>query len=354
MANYGIFDETNIVKTIRVDADGFYKTTEGGAVPTSWKAIQDIVKAGNASSRFAVGDQLISKYNYNGTDYDCRWVVLDVNRECEWEDGTTHPGLWLGMKYATPEAVQFDAGERVEVDIETEPNVLEGWYYWGKSGSSYTKLDLSVGDELPTTYDKIYRSGIDNITVLQSGYNRWSHSTIRQWLNSDAGVGKWWEPQHFGDVAPTDLSQQIRGFMANLDKDFLSVINPVKVQTACNTVTDGGVTDVTYDRFFLPSIEEVYGVPEVADVEGPYFPYWKQVTSLDEPSNGNAQTPNEARMIRKLHSPNGNATYVRLRSVYRSGTCYTYVVGSSGYLVTSTVKSIASYLCAALPVCVIS
>ena len=347
--NYGIFDETNIVKTTWVDADGFYKTSEGGAVPTSWKSIQDIVKAGNASSRFAVGDELISKYIYNGTAYDCRWVVLDVNRECEWEDGTTHPGLWLGMKYATPEKVQFDNAEQILVNLDKEPNALEGWYYWGVTGTTYTKLEVSTGDVLPTTYDAIYRSTINDVYAVHAGYNRWSHSAMRQWLNSAAGINKWWVPQHEGDIAPTQLST-IRGFMANLDKDFLSVINPVKVQTACNTVTDDGVTDITYDRFFLQSLEEVYGVPQDTDAEGPYFPYWKQVTGLDEPSNGSAQTPNEARKIRQLNNPNGNAANVRLRSASRGNSGNVWFMYAGGYLPTN----VANSSCAALPACVIS
>lgn len=349
MSRNNVFDETRIVKTTWVDANGWHKTSEGGAIPTSWKAIQNCVRSNDAINRFAVGDELISKYYYGGQSYDCRWVVLDVNRPCEWEDGTTHYGLWLGMKYATPETIQFDNSESVTVDLEKEPNAVEGWYYWGVTGNTYTKLELSTGDALPTTYDSIASGTIDDVNVIRYGYNRWSHSAIRQWFNSDAGVGKWWEPQHYGDIAPTQLSQ-IRGFMANLDKDFLSVIHPVKVQTACNTVTDGGVTDVTYDRFFLPSIEEVYGVPEVEDIEGSYFPYWKKVTGLDEPSNGSDQDPNEARKIRKLTAPNGNAVYVRLRSVYRSASPGVWLVGSNGCLG----NYVASGGIAALPVCVIS
>ena len=349
MANYGIFDETNIVKTIRVDADGFYKTTEGGAVSTSWKSIQDIVKAGNASSRFAVGDQLISKYNYNGTDYDCRWVVLDVNRECEWEDGTTHPGLWLGMKYATPEQVQFDYAEQTLVDLDKEPNVLEGWYYWGVTNLAYTKLELNAGDALPTTYDAVYRSTINDVNAARSGYNRWSHSAIRQWLNSAAGVNKWWAPQHEGDVAPLQL-KIIRGFMANLDKDFLSVINPVKVQTACNIITDGGVTDITYDRFFLQSVEEIYGVPQDTDAEGPYFPYWKQATGLNEPSNGSSSDTNAARMIKRLNNLNGDFVVVYSRSANRGRAYSVRCTGTKGYMNNGS----ANYSNSALPACVIS
>ena len=169
-------------------------------------------------------------------------------------------------------------------------------------------------------------------------------------MNSAAGINKWWSPQHEGDVAPTQLST-IRGFMANLDKDFLTVINPVKVQTACNTATDDGVTDITYDRFFLQLVEEVYGVPEATDVEGPYFPYWKQVTGLNEPSNGSKANTNDARMIRQLNNPNGNAATVRLRSALRGNSSNAWYMYAGGYLST---LAAANYSCAALPACVIS
>lgn len=349
MANYGIFDETNIVKTIRVDADGFYKTTEGGAVPTSWKSIQDIVKAGNASSRFAVGDQLISKYNYNGTKYDCPWVVLDNDRECEWEDGTKHPGLWIGMKYATIEDVQFDAPESNIVDLTEEPDALADWYYWGLTGTTYTKLNVATGDALPTTYDNVVKCSVNQRDVVIYGYNRWKDSGQRQWLNSAAGVNEWWTAQHPGDMPPTQLST-LKGFMAGLDSDFLSVVTPVKIKTSCNTVTDGGVTDTTVDKFFLQSVEEVYGSPQITDVEGPYFPYWKQITGLDSASNSSNSDQNEARKIRRINDPTGGAAYVRLRSANRSYSGSVWFMHAGGSLASTNATT--SY--AALPACAIS
>ena len=36
------------------------------------------------------------------------------------------------------------------------------------------------------------------------GNNRYSYSTIRQWLNSSEKGGSWWKPQHDTDAPPTD------------------------------------------------------------------------------------------------------------------------------------------------------
>lgn len=317
--------------------------------PTTWLDVQANVRAGKAKQKYAVGDELICNYTYNGVAYECPWVVLDNDRECEWSDGTTHPGLWLGMKYCTVEDVQFDAKEDTLVDLTQEPNALEGWYYWGLTGTTYTALNLSAGAAIPTTYDSVHKCGINHKDVLLNGYNRWSHSAQRQWLNSSAGIGEWWTAQHTGDLAPSQLAS-MKGFMAGLDSDFLAVVHPVKVKTSCNTVTDGGVTDTTVDTFFLQSIEEVYGSPQIPDIEGPYFPYWKQVTGLDSPTNGSGSNTNDARKIRRISSPSGSAAYVRLRSAYRGYAYYAWLVTSSGYLYSNGAYN--SY--AALPACVIS
>lgn len=317
--------------------------------PTTWLSVQANVRAGKAKTRYAIGDELVSTYTYQGTSYECPWVVLDNDRECEWSDGTKHAGLWLGMKYCTPEDVQFDAAENNEVDLTTEPNALSGWYYWGLTGTTYTALNLAAGAAIPTTYDSVRKCAFNDVNILKNGYNRWSHSAQRQWLNSAGGVGEWWTSQHDGDVAPSQLAS-ISGFKAHLPNDFLSVVTPVKIKTSCNTVTDGGVTDTTVDTFFLQSLEEVYGAPQIEEVEGPYFPYWKQITGLSEPTNGSSSSTNDARKIKRVNAPTGSAASVRLRSAARSYASYAWSVFSSGYL--NYGYAYGSY--AALPACVIS
>ena len=315
--------------------------------PTTWLDVRANVRAGNAKKKYAIGDELICQYNYNGAAYEFPWVVLDNDRECVWEDGTVHPGLWLGAKYATIEDVQFDAPEQEDA---TEETAQEGLYYCGRNGNTFTMLNLATGAAIPyTDYEHVYHSVANHRDVFANGYNRWSHSAQRQWLNSDGGLGEWWTPQHVGDCAPSQFAS-IKGFMAGLDADFLAVVQPVRVKTSCNTVTDGGVTDTTVDRFFLQSIEEVYGAPQIADIEGPYFPYWKQVTGLENPTNGSSSDTNDARKIRRINNPTGGAALVRLRSAHRGISHNAWSVHAGGYLATYY----ASYSSAALPACVIS
>lgn len=316
--------------------------------PTSWLGVQANVRAGKAKERYAIGDELICKYTLDGAEYDFPWVVLDNDRECVWQDGTVHPGLWIGAKYATIEDIQFDAPEQEEA---TEETAQEGLYYCGRNGNTFTMLNLETGAAIPySTYEHVYHSIANHRDVFANGYNRYMHSAQRQWLNSAAGVNEWWTAQHIGDCPPSQLSSR-KGFMAGLDSDFLSVINPVKIQVATNTVTDGGVIDVMYDRFFLQSLEEVYGAPQLGDIEGPYFPYWKQITGYDTQNNGSSSAPNDARKIRRINNPSGSAAYVRLRSAYRGYSYYAWYVISGGYLFSNSYAS-SSY--ASLPACVIS
>ena len=113
---------------------------------------------------------------------------------------------------------------------------------------------------------------------------------------------------------------------------------------ARNTVTDGGGIDVIYDKFFLPSIEEMYGAPQLAGAEGEYFEYWKQKTGLDAPTNN----ANNGRIITGLE--NGTAQSCRLRSAYRGLVYYAWHVTTPGYLINSTAYN--AFRCA--PACVIS
>lgn len=320
---------------------------------STWDRIRlDVVELSRAAliAKYPIGTELVCGYTLDGTRYDFPWVVLDNDRECEREDGSTHPGLWLGAKYCTVEDIQFDATEGVVITSADETTAQEGYYYCGISGSTYTMLNLAAGDAIPfSSYDTIKKGTINHKDVYQYSYNRYRDSAQRQWLNSDADAGDWWTATHYGDTAPSQLATR-KGFMAGLDADFLEVIQPVKIQVAANTDTDGGATDVMYDRFFLQSLEEMYGSPQAAGVEGSYFPYWKTVTGLDAPTNGSSSNTNPARLIRRISNPSGSAATVRLRSANRGNATNAWYVTASGYLNNNNANS--SY--ASQPACVIS
>lgn len=299
---------------------------------STWKQIQDDVKHGKGTN-YALGMELSCGYKHNNTDYVFPWVVADNDRTVKWKDGSLHPGIILLAKYATIEAVQFDAAEDTTVD-SSETVALDGWYYWGKTGSTYTALNLSAGDAIPFgDYDSIHKCGINDLNVLRYGYNRYRDSAHRQWINSEMPRGYWWESTHLGDVAPSQLSQ-IDGLLLGFDTDFLKVINPVEVKVAANTVTDGGATDVMYDKFWLPSVEEMYGSPQVAGVEGAYLPYMKTIMGVNSPTND----ANAGRITYALENHN-SAQYVRYRSAHRGNSYHAWYCYTSGQVNSGTSAS---------------
>jgi hypothetical protein len=315
--------------------------TPGSIAIDSFATVQKIVKTGLAEKVFAVGDQFITPWTdiVSGKSYDWVWVVVGFT-DCVPPDGSTVPGMIIQSVYASPHNVQFDKEEH---EVATESVFTEGYYYYD---SNYALQEVTYGDEIPadTTY---YHNAIKDTTgnILRYGYNRWSHSAYRQYLNSDKGKGEWWTTQHLGDVAPNQLNQYA-GFLSGFTQDFLDVIGPVKVTTALNTITDSALGDKedTYDTMFLPSVEEMYGQPQLAGAEGFAWPYWIEATGLSAPSNGN----NTGRIAYALESKT-RAQILRLRSANRGNSCNAWYVSSNGDL--SGNYAINTYRCA--PACIV-
>jgi hypothetical protein len=144
-----------------------------------------------------------------------------------------------------------------------------------------------------------------------------------------------------------DQLASMQGFEAGLPAKFLSIIQPVKLTTALNTVSDSdlGASEDTVDRFFLPSLQQESINPQVANIEGSTWQYW-----LDRLGKTQAQYETLPAHIRYLISNHNAAQYVRLRSAYRGNAYSTWCVSSSGYVYTS--RSAAYADCPA-PACVI-
>lgn len=355
------------------------------------KAIQAIVRAGEAPNFFDIGDQIIETWNNGSTDYEMPMDIVAF-QDVVTADGDTVPGMILQSHWALSE-LQFDASEAIYV---TETALPAGTYYftfgttWGSyviSGKSYyftTTQEIPAGgqimvgrnnewytwgapDQAPanwrvhtfasnaattplesnltltegtsgtslgtiTSAIKYSENGVNNLQRAGYGYNRWSQSAMRQWLNSDAAAGGWWNPKNPFDRAPQQLAS-MRGFMAGLSADFLDIVNPIKVTTALNTVSDNeiGTTEDTFDRFWLASLEQEYCAPQLADVEGAYWPYWKDRLGLSSPQQWYGDHAN-ANHIRYSISNHASAQYVRLRSALRGYAGYSWFVTTTGYV----------------------
>ena len=315
---------------------------EGEYTPSQ---IQKIAASGHADKYFSIGDII----NIEWTDYTpatpVKYTVPHVVThfgDVEDENGVVHKNaMWLMWMYATPQLLQFDAPEKILADEET---FQSGYYYYEKVsdhsmfGYHYEERTVTVGETIPSgaEYYKHVRSGM--VDRLFSGSNDWSQSAVRQWLNSSGGKGEWWVPQHMSDVAP-DQASTMPGFLTGYDAEWLAVFKPTKVSTALNTVCDGGRIVTTYDKFFLPSIEQMYGEPQMPGVEGEYWEYWKEETGLSAPSNGGSSNPSDARKIPIISNIEGAAYHVWLRSSQSTTACGVGCVWLSGYLTYTSASS---------------
>lgn len=342
-----------------------------------YNGIKAVVAAGNAPAVFPVGTQLVNTYTAkDGKAYDCPWDVVKSDDIAEGETGTTAPAMVLQMHYASLEDIQFSAHQaffvvpeaglvagtyNVKMGLDWGTNVKNGTVYQftltknAPAGARLTGF-YNAPDTAPTSW-KVYvykdqnkselletcnvsagsagtnlgtflakpNGSLNGLHTVGYGDNRWYKSAYRQYLNSDAAAGVWWTPQDEWDMKP-DQADTVPGFLAGFSDDFKAALTRVKVATYGNTVTDDGSAVVTYDKIFLPSLEELYFRPD-ASGEGTYWPYWKE--------RAGAKTPQAKFQTYPLHITRDLAQrtvgrHVWLRSAYRSYGHSVFNVTSSG------------------------
>lgn len=334
---------------------------------------------------FPIGDQIIapwkdlddSAHNTDATAYQVAWDIVD-HAMVTLKDGSEVPGLWLQMHLCSTYGVQFSHSQA----FKSCPDGLEAGTYhvtfgakWGENGANANTTwqftltqavpaggKLSGFEFLPDTKAENFKvkswanpsdpnpietvdvtagdggtslgtmllntvgdDGLNNMQAVGYGHNRWGTSAIRQYLNA-SGTG-WWSSKENFDIKPDQHDKQ--GFMSGFSEDFLAAIKPVKITTALNTVEGfSTATEDTYDTFFLPALEQINANPQLATVEGSYWPYWRKrlgVTGLVGWYSDNIYDGY------KIPALNANAPqYVRLRSATRSDACATWYVLVSG------------------------
>lgn len=342
-----------------------------------YNGIKAVVAAGNAPAVFPVGTQLVNTYTgKDGKAYDCPWDVVKTDDIAEGETGTTAPAMVLQMHYASLEDIQFSVYQafyvvqesglaagtyNVKMGLDWGTNVKNGPTYQftltknAPAGARLTGF-YNAPDTAPTSW-KVYvykdqnkselletcnvsagDAGMNLGTFLAKpngklnglhpvgyGDNRWYKSAYRQYLNSDAAAGGWWTPQDEWDMKP-DQADTVPGFLAGFSDDFKAALTRVKVVTYGNNVTDDGSAVVTYDKIFLPSLEEIYCSPQVSG-EGTYWPYWKERTGAKTPQALWQTYP--LRITRDL-AQRTVGRVVRLRSAIRGNGYTAFGLTSSG------------------------
>ena len=211
-------------------------------------------------------------------------------------------------------------------------------YTYAKDGITKIENGLATGDSTAGVnlgvlgYAKALADGdylLRNMQEVAYGYNRYSYSAVRQYLNSAAPLGAWWKPCDMFDIAPDQLST-IAGFLSGCSESFIQVIKPVGIKTYLNTTQDSeiGEYETVYDKVFLPSLEEMYITPQKAG-EGDVHEYWKRASGRTEPFAWSTSYPELVHYAVENHT---SAQYVRLRSAYRGISYNTWYVNTSGYV----------------------
>ena len=120
-------------------------------------------------------------------------------------------------------------------------------------------------------------SSNSNSDRKQYGNNRYAHSNLRQWLNSDKT--SWYTAQHSADASPTNANvydnyneyNAEAGFLTNFSDEFRNALLTTTKRVAKNTVTDGGSYEDVEDKIFLLSNTEVGLANENNIVEGSIY-----------------------------------------------------------------------------------
>lgn len=341
---------------------------------SDWAQLSGLSRNGYLKELFDFGDQIKETWTDTAINqvYEFPWQITHFDT-AELEDGETLQGTFLEAHYTVPFGVQFsnraflrcpdgleagtyhlklekDWGDNAKADTYwqftlTKPvpagGSVAGFTRMPDTATSTWKATSYAADGITTIETVAITSGSDgtdlgtmqfttrngNLNSMQEsgyGWNRWKYSAARQWLNSDQPKNKWWKKQDDWDIAPSQLSQK-DGFLCGLPADMIAVLKPVKVITLANTVSDGGETDITYDKVFLASFAEMNININVE--EGTPHEYWQRRTNSKTKLEPWKQYPC---MIRYSAANHTSPQYVFSRSAYRGNASSVMFVYAGG------------------------
>ena len=322
----------------------------GSVVPTSFKDVQTLVRSGLASKVFHIGDQLVC----NKGDVKLVWDIIGIDHDVPADKQFTHSmtlqlhDCLASMQYDGTEALfycetelaagtyhftllsgydtTYGGGKTYQFTL-TQPvpaggQIMFPWGYNTQAAStkvstyasrtataaieSVSVVEGTEGTSLGTADENT--ANMNHTHRIRYGSNNWVESAMRQWINSDKVAGSVWTPQTKFDRPPS-WAASTAGFLNGIDADFLEVIGETEKVTCRNTVTDGGGSDITTDKFFLLSRREVYAGNEVSGViEGEPYPYYSDYSDLSAAGTGNDTN--------RIKYRNGSTQYWWLRTPY--------------------------------------
>ena len=191
--------------------------------------------------------------------------------------------------------------------------------------TSTTQIEAAVlsegsgGTDLGTTDGT--SENLNHIHRARYGSNNYKESAIRQWLNSGAAAGGWWNSQTKFDLKSGYAGEA--GFLHGMDSDFLDAVQESTVKCGTNNTWElpGWTKNAAYtvqEKFYLPSRPEVGLGAESMD-QGSVWSYYSSAEDDDRIKRDFGGTARNW----WLRSPYPScANYVR--SVYSSGALSNY------------------------------
>lgn len=329
---------------------------------STWGQLSGLSRNGYAQKIFDYGDQILEKWTDTAAnkEYDFPWQITHFDT-AELEDGENIQGTFLEAHYTTPFGAQFSnraflrcpdgltagtynvtlgakwgekdaqkdttwqftltkavpAGGSVAGFTQMPDVVASNWKATSYAADGITTIETvpitsgSGGTSLGTMQYATRNGNLNSMQEAGYGWNRWKYSAARQWLNSTQPKGKWWAKQDDWDIAPDQLAKK-DGFLCGMPAEMLAVLKTVKVTTLANTVNDGGVTDITYDKVFLASMSQMN--VNMSKEEGAVHEYWQRRTKSKTPIEPWKQYPF---MIRYSAANHTSPQYVFSRSASR-------------------------------------
>ena len=194
-------------------------------------------------------------------------------------------------------------GRSIESNLVLSSDVSDADYDLGTYGSENAKCN--------------------SIDRMRYGSNDYLTSAIRQFINSKAGKGEWWEPKHKWDVGPGNRNT-MAGYLHGMDPSFIAILDTPERIVKDNTTAWGGQGTRTYntDKFYLLSNAEV-NFNSDSD-EGSPLPLFTDMGRLSKNDNSSEQNA--------LRKKTDGTSYVNwwLQTAYRSNANNAHTVTSTG------------------------
>ena len=246
---------------------------------------------------------------YNFTVTQQPWYASDVNKTFQFTTTIDIPAEGQFMLTNAYNATIANSSGRTYGGSTKYTAILE----------TVTITEGSGGTSLGNVNNSI-NGNTNSIQRVLLGANNYRDSAIRQYLINTSGN---WEPK---TVWSRPVTWSNGNWIHDIDQDFVDIIGAVNKTTANNTVTDGGGSYTTSDKFWLLSSREIYGAQNAS--EGSYYPYYSQYSSLSAAGNG-------ADTNRIKYNLSGTATYWWTRSPYISNAGNAWDVYPAGSVSTS-------------------